>query len=272
MKAKDFFVFITAILLLSSVSFAVPGFPNQFYGKAVLDGAPAPDGAAITATINNVQYGSTTASGGNYSIIVDNPESQNTGKTIVFFINGMQAGTGTFTDGANTNLNLSATTPPPAPAPSGGSSGGGGGGGGGGSFPATGNVVSQPANQSNTSQILSESGSCTERWLCTDWSSCSDGLQTRACEDVNTCGTEQNKPLESQPCSTIGAGAAGISTEVPLLTAFAIGSPETTAAGALILVLIILALIIWFWKKKKSKSSKGQTNLKAVLSDNFGKK
>ena len=35
---------------------------------------------------------------------------------------------------------------------------------------------------------------CTENWQCTDWSSCSNSLQTRTCSDLNNCRTKTNKP------------------------------------------------------------------------------
>ncbi len=43
---------------------------------------------------------------------------------------------------------------------------------------------------------------CVEDWQCTEWSNCTDGIQTRVCEDLNDCETEENKPDESQECET----------------------------------------------------------------------
>ena len=42
---------------------------------------------------------------------------------------------------------------------------------------------------------------CTPNWQCSDWSSCSQGTQTRTCTDLNSCGTTQGKPPESQSCT-----------------------------------------------------------------------
>ena len=42
---------------------------------------------------------------------------------------------------------------------------------------------------------------CTENWQCSAWNLCANGVQTRACSDSNDCGTNFNKPAESQPCS-----------------------------------------------------------------------
>jgi hypothetical protein len=41
---------------------------------------------------------------------------------------------------------------------------------------------------------------CVEEWVCTNWSSCSEGKQTRICNDTNSCGTEINNPAETQDC------------------------------------------------------------------------
>jgi hypothetical protein len=46
------------------------------------------------------------------------------------------------------------------------------------------------------------SEACVEDWQCTEWGNCTDGIQTRVCEDLNDCGTEENKPDESQECES----------------------------------------------------------------------
>ncbi len=42
---------------------------------------------------------------------------------------------------------------------------------------------------------------CTESWSCSEWSECINRTQTRTCTDINNCGTEINKPAESQDCN-----------------------------------------------------------------------
>ncbi len=42
---------------------------------------------------------------------------------------------------------------------------------------------------------------CAENWTCTDWGTCVNGTHTRTCTDSNNCGTENNKPEESEACS-----------------------------------------------------------------------
>jgi len=51
---------------------------------------------------------------------------------------------------------------------------------------------------------IPSSGECTENWQCTAWSDCVDNAQTRACTDSNNCGTTNNKPIESQSCTSQG--------------------------------------------------------------------
>ncbi len=50
---------------------------------------------------------------------------------------------------------------------------------------------------------------CTYSWTCTDWSSCSGGIQTRLCTDQNNCNTTLGKPEETQNCDSGGGGGGG---------------------------------------------------------------
>lgn len=72
-------------------------------------------------------------------------------------------------------------------------------------------------NSSNLSVVVSglmHSGviqMCTENWQCSNWSSCSNGVQTRNCNDLNACGSTNSIPGTSQTCSNPGEseGAGG---------------------------------------------------------------
>jgi Cys-rich repeat protein len=55
----------------------------------------------------------------------------------------------------------------------------------------------------NANNVCVADGSgCKEDWSCPKWSevACISGQQTRSCVDANSCGTEANKPDESQSC------------------------------------------------------------------------
>ena len=130
-KLKSLFGILISLFLITP-AFAIPGIPHQFYGDVMINGAPAPDGSTVTAKIDGVEVASTTTSEGRYGyepiFYVEDPDGSpaNTraGKTINFFINGIDTGaTAIFANGETTELDLSITT-------GGGSPGGGGGGGG----------------------------------------------------------------------------------------------------------------------------------------------
>ncbi len=65
----------------------------------------------------------------------------------------------------------------------------------------------EAGNQSAISNIASkrtDQVACTPEWSCTDWSECIDSDQTRTCIDVAqpACGTDFNRPIEKQTCTT----------------------------------------------------------------------
>jgi hypothetical protein len=43
--------------------------------------------------------------------------------------------------------------------------------------------------------------SCSPNWVCSDWSACASGQQTRTCTDSNSCGTTAGKPAVTHGCS-----------------------------------------------------------------------
>ncbi len=240
-------MFLSAFLLSSSV-LAVPGIPHRFYGSVTYNGAPAPDGMTVSAKINNVEVASTTTSGGRYGydpvFYVDNPNNDRSGKTISFFVNGIDTGqTAIFQSGASTKLDLSATGPSVTTTTTqqqggGGPSGGGGPGGDISGIDISG-IVTTTTTTTTTSTTTTTLPSCTEKWTCTDWSSCSNNLQTRTCTDENNCGTDLYKPFESQPCSSEA------STGFDFFTSFAVLAANPSYIAIIILGIIAAALTIF---------------------------
>ncbi|MCK4714913.1 MAG: fibronectin type III domain-containing protein, partial [Candidatus Aenigmarchaeota archaeon] len=55
---------------------------------------------------------------------------------------------------------------------------------------------------------------CIENWSCSSWSSCSGGIQTRTCNDLNSCGSISERPALSQSCDD-GGGSRGRTTTSP---------------------------------------------------------
>lgn len=264
--------------LLSNIAFAIPGVPNAFYGYAFVNGQPAENGTQIIAKINGVQAASTTTMGGKYgydpAFYVEDPNQDRTGKAVTFFINGVDAGqTYYFCNACVTPVNLSATiSPPPPPSGGGGTAPSGGGGG------AVVTQVTPPKNNTPvvpnnapappvgpTTGTTDQPQNCNERWLCEDWSNCADGSQTRVCEEVNKCGTEDNKPLISQPCTSAQqaaalsaqaeAAAAGIGKQPAPSTGFAtlaasLKEPKNIGIAGLLVAGAALVVVL---RKKNNK-------------------
>jgi hypothetical protein len=239
--------FITFILL-SSIVLAPPGIPHRFYGSVTINGNPAPDGTTVVAKINGVEVASTTTKDGKYGynpiFYVDDPDNDRSGKEIRFFVNGVDTGkTEYFCNGCSTRLDLTiagTTTTQPST---------------GGSYtpPQTTTTTQPPTNQTTTTTTTTTS-ICQERWVCTDWSPCVNKSQTRTCTDENNCGTDLNKPFESQPCSPTEGGSQPTGGTVSPITGFFValtGNPLYYIG--IILVIAIIAIVLF---KKKSPLKK----------------
>jgi hypothetical protein len=88
--------------------------------------------------------------------------------------------------------------------PTGGGGGGGAGGGGAGDIGAF-------AGLYQFALPPTVEGECEEDWVCSEWTNCSPiGLQYRTCEDLNDCGTDEQKPLEVQECEYIPTCSDGV--------------------------------------------------------------
>jgi hypothetical protein len=177
-----FAIMAVMVLVLSVTAIAQSDIPHQFQGAVTVNGAPAADGTLVVAKVDNVQVAGTTTKAGQYgydpAFFVPDPYRNREGKTIEFYVSGVKAAEYVFVNGGRTILDLSVTvTQPPSPP----------GGGGGGIPPVTGGD--------------DEEETCTENWECTDWFECYNGKQSRVCTDLNSCGTEENKPSEQQECS-----------------------------------------------------------------------
>lgn len=62
----------------------------------------------------------------------------------------------------------------------------------------------------NTLSVVAKSGgggnTCTPNFQCNDWSQCINGVQTRTCIDINTCGTGTNPYQTTQTCNGNSGG------------------------------------------------------------------
>ena len=223
---------------------AVPSPPHWFYGSVNINGSPAPDGTTVTARINGIDVASTTTSGGKYGYVnplfyvPDTDPSTRPGETISFFVNGVDTGqTAIFLTGGYTKLDLSVTIETP--------SGGGAPSGGGGSAPSGGGSTS---STTGTTTETTEQG-CQEKWTCSDWGVCENGIQRRTCVDENNCGTSNNEPFSSQPCATVGEEAEASVNP----SGFFLFSPTNLIIGSVVGVIVAI-IIIFLLKMRKPKT------------------
>ena len=211
------------LLVFSVTAYAqVSYFPHQFYGSVTINGVPAPDGVIVTATHNgdNVAAGGGgLTKDGKYGYerpaFVVALHSSYKGDTLEFFVNNVKAAEYQFTPGDSTKLDLSVSIPnfcgdgkcesgescsscphDCGACGSGGSPSGGGGSSGG----ATGGGATGGTTTGGEEETGETTGTCTEKWICTEWTECFNGKQRRVCTDVNMCGTTENEPLQEQEC------------------------------------------------------------------------
>jgi len=248
MNFKIMLTILAGLVLFSNLVLAQFMPPHAFYGSVTWNGSPAPDGTKVSAKIDGVEVASTTTKNGKYGydpiFYVEDPHGDRSGSIISFFVNDIDTGkTAIFVNGDVTHLDLSA---------SGGTTGGGTGGGGGGGFIPSGSTEETEEETPETA----EEQPCQERWICTDWSECVDGKQTRTCEDVNKCGTDNDIPLMVQPCSSkeIEKIETPETTESIGPTGFFLGlSTGEWLTGIIIGIVVAIVLIFLLTRKKKRK-------------------
>lgn len=108
------------------------------------------------------------------------------------------------------------------------------------------------------------SSSCTENWVCSEWSVCTDNVQTRTCVDNSNCRNPKLKPAEQRDCTVEGASgeeAVGGPSNRDGKGFWSFLTGAVIGAGAVIfwpilILLVILALVWWYVAKKKNAAGK----------------
>jgi hypothetical protein len=98
---------------------------------------------------------------------------------------------------------------------------------------------------SNTDDNSQEGGNpegngCIEDWSCTEWTDCFEDQRTRECTDLDSCGTENNKPVEVENC--------GSSWDI---FPFDLKNINWWYASAFIIVALLLVWFVVFMLRKK---------------------
>jgi hypothetical protein len=238
LNLKFLIAVITTLLVSSNIALAVPSQPHWFYGSVDINGSPAPDGTTIVAKINGIDVASTTTLDGKYGyepmfFVPDTDPSTRPGATISFFVNDVNTyQTAIFSTNGITKLDLTAV-----------------------GEEENGNGDGRPRGTDITTTTTIPGATtttiCQERWTCTDWSSCENGLQTRTCTEENNCGTDLYKPFESQPCGTEETKREALS-----ITGLLSLIPSQAIIGIITLALIIIIFFGWrrIFRKKTTTS------------------
>ena len=106
------------------------------------------------------------------------------------------------------------------------------------------------------------SSSCIEDWVCTSWSSCSGGEQSRICEDGNKCGSVLIKPAEERACdsgsdATVLVNSSSSSGFFSSITGAVIGGGAGSWIAVLILIVVVL-LVLWYVFYRNNSSGNGK--------------
>jgi len=110
MKTNKIFLLLIIVLITPLIlATTFPGIPHQFYGNVSINGESSNTGT-ITTKINDEIVGEAGISNGKYGyepiFFIEDPDYIFNGKKITFYINGINATTFIFENGATTRLNL----------------------------------------------------------------------------------------------------------------------------------------------------------------------
>ncbi len=217
------------LLLLMPIVSAVPGIPNLFSGNVYIAEEPASEGITVTAEIDGeVKATDTVNADGEYTLAVSGEDSD----LILFYIEDQKAdeeatydlsGSGVYELDLNVDLfcgdkvcNTNETysnCPDDCEAPY--------------------TPPQQQTPQQNPQGPGGGPGGCTQDWNCGEWSECgADGIQTRTCNVVKTCGKpgpELTKEC-TPPITTFGETEEGTEEETEVETTSTVGEEPTTGA------------------------------------------
>ena len=111
-------VALISSLMVASVSAQPPTPPDRFFGDVTLDGAPAPAGTNVTATIDGNVCGQETVKADSTYVLDVVSDGQTVGcgtdgKTVEFTVGGSPAGSAPWTSGKFSELDLAGQPAPP---------------------------------------------------------------------------------------------------------------------------------------------------------------
>jgi len=255
---KKAVLFIFVLILASSAFAQVPTF-HQFYGEVRNSSGNLLSGTAtLSATINNIDSGSCTAVNGTYGQDGCFVENGDDGDLIMFFISSSNIGNYTFKNEETTSLNFVYDVAVPfcgdgvcnagetcsSCSDCGACRNNDGGGGPGG--PGTPPNITNATNQT-----------CIQNVQCSSWGACTNGIETRVCEDKAKCVSTkiESRNCESQEETPFKAGANFLAQNYYVVLA--------TLVVLILIVAIIIILLLVKTKAPKNSMQKLQEKIKS---------
>jgi len=108
---------------------------------------------------------------------------------------------------------------------------------------------------------------CVENWQCSGWPACTDGKQTRTCQDKAECGTAEFKPTTTKNCAVEEAGeenetidmittaketGKGIFSGITGAFIGTFGSAGAMGVTIFIIAIIVLAIFVTIMKNREA--------------------
>lgn len=118
-------------------------------------------------------------------------------------------------------------------------------------------------NEAITTPLSNTARICSPRWVCSDWSKCANGKETRSCSDDQKCNVNTGKPNLERVCAEVPAkelvavpSQQGKPTEerTVALAEPASETKETTALPLIMVLLIIIAGGVAYLLQQKLKN------------------
>ncbi len=124
-------------------------------------------------------------------------------------------------------------------------------------------ATSRRENEAITTPLSNTARICSPRWVCSDWSNCANGKETRSCSDDQKCNVNTGKPNLERVCAEAPAkelvavpSQQGKPTEerTVALAEPASETKETTALPLIMVLLIIIAGGVAYLLQQKLKN------------------
>ena len=248
-------IFALVFLICISFAYAQPALPIQIYGSIT---PTIEDGTAISFEIDGLEVASGSITNNKYGysplvfikqddLFTQEKEGYVSGDMVFVYVGDVKVKETVLT-GSIIELNLIVPS----------------------TVTTTSTTTSTSTTRSGTS--TGSGGICSPTWECSDWSSCSNGRETRTCIDKWSCGTSSGKPPVSRTCVVEQPPAPSpvIVERPPIIEQPNVVEKERSFVWAYIVLSIIVLSILGglgfvFYERRRSHSVLNQEKQQSSL-------